>query len=112
MAGRLNFKWNKAPVMRHVERGSRDTMVELGTVGKSFWQVIVPILSGTLRRRYFYRIEKRGERIFLVFGGATRYAIYVELGTRLMRPRAPIRTLAGELAPLVLPTLARKLRGR
>jgi hypothetical protein len=94
-----------------MERAALATMNEVGDSGHDIWLSVVPVVTGQLRDSWFQTIERRGEGrvVMLIFGARIRYAIYVELGTTRMRPRAPIRTVAGEIAPFVLPTFRRKL---
>jgi hypothetical protein len=113
MTGTMNFRWRGPSTMIRVRAAVGATLEEAGSTGKQVWNVVVPVETGKLKRSWFRRIEMRGlGTMVLVFGARIRYAIYVELGTGRMRPRAPIRTVAGELAPLILPILRRKLQRR
>lgn len=101
--------------MARARRVAEATLEELRDFAHVVWVVVVPVGQKRpadnephLRDTWFTRIEDRGGALWLIFGATARYAIYVELGTGKMAPRAPIRTTAGEVTPLIEPVLRRK----
>ena len=112
----MNFTWNGAGVLEHVTNAATRALSSAAEFGHEYWDMSAPIsddprTSGDLRRSWFDQITRQGVDLNLEFGARTRYAIYVELGTSKMGPRAPVRTVAGEISAIIPSYFANELRG-
>jgi hypothetical protein len=72
---------------------------------KGWFSAVVPVDLGNLKDTWFSTItDTQGYWVMLTFGmGGPKapYAVYVELGTGKMTPRAPLRTTAMEVFPII-----------
>lgn len=114
MTGTLKFDWDAT--------GAKERMVLAATVALGYmeldaynwWDLIAPVgddprTSGELKASWFSDVVAGENGVWLTFGAGVRYAIFVELGTGRMPPRAPLRTVAGEVFPFIEPYLQRAL---
>lgn len=112
----MEFHWNGSQVLEHVTNAANAALSSAAEFGHEYWNMSAPIsddprTSGDLRRSWFDEITRHGVDLNLTFGAQTRYAIYVELGTSKMAPRAPVRTVAGEIAAIIPSYFSNELRG-
>lgn len=110
----LRFNWRPEPLIEKVNTASWETMRHAESDAHDWWDVIAPVgtdprTSGDLKESWFSNVTVTDTGVWLVFGAGVRYAIYVELGTSTMEPRAPLRTVAGEIAALIPFLLANAL---
>ena len=113
MAGRLVFTWDQQRPMARIRRACHDAMQQIKDDAHAWWVVVVPIRSGRLRDSWFADVSVNVDAVWLTFGAGhppVPYVLYVELGTGVMPPRAPIRQTAGEVVPLILYRLRDQLR--
>lgn len=108
MTGTLKFRWDDSRFRAAVARASERTLNKIGDDAHEWWLVIAPVgesrkghEAGELRDSWFAVVINTQSGVILLIGASARYAIYVELGTSFMEPRAPIRQTAGEVAPLI-----------
>lgn len=116
MPGTYTFKWNKDPVVSRVNGAAERTMQRVGQQAAIWWFAVVPVgkntkrhRAGELRDSWFLRDVRSNGYFGIVFGASAPYAIYVELGTSLQPPQAPVRTVAGEAFPFIEIFLAQEL---
>jgi len=111
----LDFRWNKQPFVNAVRAITTQAMQNMKQPAFDAWLSVVPIgkdrgehEAGTLRDSWDARVIPTQHGCVLYFGATAPYAIYVELGTGRMAPRAPVRKTAELIAPLVHPYLVRE----
>ena len=116
----MQFYWNKAPMINAVRQISQETLESMKPAAQTAWESVVPVgkeriyktsdrdphKSGTLRDSWKSFVFAGRTAVTLFFGATARYAVYVELGTGKMAPRAPIRKTAEILAPTLKERLA------
>lgn len=105
MTGQLTFQWDSQRPVARVRRASYEALDKIKDDARAWWLVVVPVRSGRLRDSWFAEVSVSAEAVWLFFGAGNPpvpYVLFVELGTGVMPPRAPIRTTAGEVTPLVL----------
>lgn len=110
-----NVRWNSAPLTAFVADGIQRALNSANEFGESYWKATAPVgtdprTAGGLRDSWYGYTWRLGNSFELEFGAATRYAIYVELGTSKMGPRAPLRTTAGEVVAILPSYFANELR--
>lgn len=100
--------WNPREWEARVQGAAFNTLDRVANDAHSWWDLVAPVgddprTSGDLKGSWFSNISSTGNfgQIVLHIGASVRYAIYVELGTGRMAPRAPLRTVAGEVFPLI-----------
>jgi Bacteriophage HK97-gp10, putative tail-component len=108
MPAAVRFHINKDDLRRRVQQSSVRALARLEEDALKTWRQVAPVgqdrpghKAGTLRDSWFSRVQVRGNRVSLIIGASVRYAIYVELGTGVMAPRAPLRRTAGQVFPLL-----------
>jgi len=104
--GTLRFQWNGDAQYERVVTAAVGTAERLGVDATQWWEASAPVgddprTSGELKREWFTDIEGHETSVVLTFGSRSRHAIFVELGTGKMTPRAPIRQVAGEIWPMI-----------
>lgn len=109
MTGTLQFEWNHAPVQSRINAAGERVMRRLAQQAHSWWMLVVPVVTGQLRDSWFDDLQNLNGFILLTFGARAPYAIYVEVGTTFMEPRAPVRQTAGEAFALLPFMLADEL---
>jgi hypothetical protein len=113
----MRFSWYGTAFSAYVTDAMQRSLMSAAEFGRSVWNLTAPIgtdprTSGDLRRSWWDDgVVRIGEDLSLSFGAATRYAIYVELGTSKMAPRAPVRTVAGEMVAILPSYFANELKG-
>jgi hypothetical protein len=112
----VTFKWNRRQTVERVYGASSRTITRIGDQAHIWWVAVVPIgkntkthRAGQLRDSWFTDTVNGRSYIGILFGASAPYAIYVELGTGKMPPQAPVRTVAGEVFPFILPFLSQEL---
>lgn len=102
----LRFNWNSNGQFQRMSAASFDALDRASVDAKAWWDATAPVgtdprTSGDLRNMWFSDIVGSAESVTLYFGSLAPHAVFVELGTGRMAPRAPIRTVAGEITPLL-----------
>jgi hypothetical protein len=102
----MNFQWHGQLFSQYVNHAATQALTSGGHFGRHYWDMTVPIgtdprSSGDLRHSWFDEVTQFGDHLSLTFGARTRYAIYVELGTTKMAPRAPVRKTAAEITAIL-----------
>lgn len=102
----LKFNWNSLAQVERVASASHDALSRASLDAEMWWDAVAPVgtdprTSGDLKRMWFSDVVGGEDTITLVFGSLSQHAIYVELGTYKMEPRAPIRQVAGEIMPFI-----------
>jgi len=102
----MNFTWRGEQLQEFVAGAMEKALQSGGEFGRAYWEHTAPVstdprTSGGLRRSWFSQISHTGKNLSLTFGSNAPYAIYVELGTSKMGPRAPVRGTAGEVVAIL-----------
>lgn len=112
-------RWDSRALEQRVQDAAINTLDRVAAQAYSWWDLVAPVgtdprTSGDLKDGWFANISTTGGfgTVWLHFGSNVRYAIFVELGTGRMAPRAPIRTVAAEVMPLIPYYLAEELAQR
>src|SRR6476646_681927 len=100
--------WNPDAWEARLQAAAFNTLDRIANDAFQWWDLVAPVsddprTSGWLKESWFTNISSTGQfgQIILHIGASARYAIYVELGTGRMAPRAPLRTVAAEVVPLI-----------
>jgi HK97 gp10 family phage protein len=88
-----NFKltWNGPTIVAEILAALNNALSELSNEALDYMQSIVPVDTGATRDSCFATVVGQGERVALVIGAGTPYAIYIELGTSSHAARPFIR---------------------
>lgn len=104
----LKMNWDPKAWESRIRDASFNALERIGSDARSWWDLVAPIgtdprTSGGLRASWFATVSTSSNfgTIWIHFGSSAPYAIYVELGTGRMAPRAPLRTVAQEVFPLI-----------
>lgn len=89
--GPLQLTWNGPQVFAELFNALVNAFTQLSDEALDYMQSIVPVKSGTLRDSCFVNITVTNNRIRVVIGADTHYAVYVELGTSRMNAQPYIR---------------------
>jgi hypothetical protein len=108
-------EWHGAEFSGFVTKALQAALTTGATYGESMWDMIAPVgidprTSGDLKRSWFGHVTNVGGSLSLVIGASARHAIYVELGTSTMSPRAPVRTTAAEIVAILPYFIANELK--
>jgi hypothetical protein len=111
----MQFNWYGSEFSAFVDDAMQKALGSGGEFGHAVWDMTAPIsddprTSGQLRESWDHIVDRFGEGMSLMISANTRYAIYVELGTSKMGPRAPLRTVAGEIVSILPYYIAAELR--
>lgn len=116
MAGTLRFTWDTRGPVDHARAASHRALGRLQIDAHAAWDATAPVGTdtrqpkkgttnpeghkpGELRDSWFAYVKDDAGTVWLIIGAGARYAIFVELGTGRMAPRAPLRTVAGMMWP-------------
>lgn len=101
----LKYNWNSQRLIEHMHNKARIALEEIGVEAESWFDAIVPIDTGALSRTWKSDVTDTGgfwiTLTYSMGGGDVDYAVYVELGTMYMLPRATLRTVAQEVWPFI-----------
>lgn len=111
----MKFEWYTDEMMAYTSDAMRRALESGGAFGQQLWQHIAPVgtdprTSGDLRRSWVDFVQQHGQNLALILAATARYAIYVELGTSKMSPRAPLRATAAEVVAILPYYFAAELR--
>lgn len=106
MANNGQVTWNATVLREHTRDGSVAALNAAGKYGHGYWDQIVPVSSdkrthGQLKESWDDVVDALNNTIILTISANTRFAIYVELGTYKMTPRAPLRNTAGAITAIL-----------
>lgn len=110
MTGKMTFQWNALAFRIRARDAAERALTRVAVDAYEWWAFIVPIgkstkthEAGTLRDSWGSGVLVSLDEVKLYIWADAPYAIYIELGTGVMPPRAPLRNTAGEVIPFVLP---------